>query len=199
MEDNCFDEITFDEIVIDFCSNLSVIERNAFNATELVTKRLTLMYNDKLIMDNSTFEQLSSFKNIEVMEVFRNGFHEIPSKAFLPINGYQEKLKNLSLGQDFTKMGNKAFSNLKNLAHLSFESARFKSLPDYAFEFEEHSNQTFHLLFWMDLNISSAFNEKTLLNIRRPTTLYLRDLDSVQYLPEKVFLPFLLENETKLN
>ena len=195
LEENTFDEITFDTIEINSCYNLTNIERYAFNNTVLVTKHLILSNNSKLSMDNTIYDILSSFVNIERIEIPFIGLNEIPSKAFRPINGYQERLKFLLLGQGFTIIGKNSFSNLKNLDWLSFLSAKFTKMPDYTFEFEEYSNKTFHIEFVWDLNINSAFNEKTLLNIRRPTTLYLRGLHSVTYLDEKVFLPFLLEDQ----
>ena len=194
MKEYSLNDITFDEIWIKDCYNLTNIERYAFTATELVTKTLFIWNNQKLVMDNTTFDILSSFVNIESMYVNGVITKEIPSEAFRPIIGYQESLKYLTLGYGFTTIGKNAFSNLKNLESLSLFEARFNSMPDYAFEFEEYSDQNFQLRFVWGLNITSAFNEKTLLNIRRPTTLKLEQLDSVRYLTETVFLPFLLED-----
>ena len=53
---------------------------------------------------------MSSFVISQEISVKDIGFDEIPSKAFHPINGYQKNLQILSLWQDFTKIGNHAFS-----------------------------------------------------------------------------------------
>ena len=66
------------------------------------------------------------------------------------------------------------------------------SIPNNAFEFEEYSDELFRIDFYESSNFS-AFNEKTLLNIRRPTEIDI--FGKTTYLEEKVFLPFLLDNE----
>ena len=126
LEENTFNEITFDKIYINYCSNLTNIERYSFNATDLVTKEFVLQTNNKLSMDKSIFEILSSFVNIETIFVKDFGFNEIPSNAFRPINGYQKNLRDLGIYQSFTKMGSHAFSNLKNLTQLTMEYQRFE-------------------------------------------------------------------------
>ena len=191
LEENSFDEITFDEIRLIDCDNLTNIERYAFTATDWVTKSLTIYSNSKLSMDKIIYEILSNFVNIEFILLSDIGLNEIPSKAFRPINGYQKSLKILRLYQDISKIGSNAFSNLKNLTELTLSIENLISIPDYAFEFEENSDQLFKINFVFNSNFS-AFNEKTLLNIRRPTEL---ELTNVNYLEEKVFLPFLLDNE----
>ena len=193
LEENTFDEITFDEIEINNCLNLTYIERYVFNTTDRVMKNIFIV-NNNLNMETRIFEILSSFVNIEFIYLNEKGLNEIPSKAFQPINGYQERLKHLFLGY-FVEIGKIAFSNLKNLVWLTFSQAEFDSMPDYTFEFEEHSNDTFHLRFLNKLNISAAFNQKTLLNIRRPTKLNFHDLDNIKFLDQDVFLPFLLDDE----
>ena len=194
LEENTFSEITFDEIDIKGCDNLMNIDRYAFSTTDFITKGFWLFSNSKLSMDKTIFDILSSFVNIESIYLSDIGFTEIPSKAFRPLIGYQNNLKNLTFFQEITKIGSHAFFDLKNLSKLSILTRDLISIPDYAFEFEEFSDQLFLIQFVYNSNFS-AFNEKTLLNIRRPTQLELYNTNNAYYLEEKVFLPFLLDNE----
>ena len=193
LEENTFDEITFDEIEIKECENLKFIDRYAFNGTDLSTQNLSLALNPKLAMDNTIYDILSSFPKMDSIYLEDIGFKEIPSKAFRPINGYQNKLRILYIMEDITKIGNHSFSSLKNLSFLELNIGKLVSFPDYAFEFEEYSDQPFNLVFILATNFS-PFNEKTLLNIRRPTKIVFAYMYNAYFLEEKVFLPFFLDN-----
>ena len=194
LKDKTFKDITFDEILITKCNNLVKIETNAFEGTDLVTKELTISVNPKLNMDKSIFEILSSFLNVQTIFISDFGINEIPSNAFELINGHQKYLTHLSFYQKLTKIGSNAFSKLPSLKSLSFYLTNFQTIPAYAFQFDEHAATPFQLGFYLSLNIS-AFNEKSLLFIGRPTRFYLEDVQGVTYLDEKVFLPFLLDNQ----
>ena len=195
LEENTLSDITFDEIWIMYCDNLTNIDRYAFTSTDLMTKEVEIRQNYELSMDNSIFDILSSFVNIEFIFLQDIGVNEIPSNAFRPINGYQKNLRGLNFWNSIHKIGSHAFSNLKNLKVLSLDIFNLNSISDYAFEFEEYSDQIFIIEF-IDISDFSAFNEKTLLNIRRATELRLLDNDrEIFILEEKVFLPFLLDNE----
>ena len=192
LEENIFQDITFDEIWIHGCGDLWDIERYTFNKTYLVTKKITLD-NNNLKMGFPMFKILSSFVNIQFMYLNGIGVNEIPSNAFEPINGYQDNLKTLTFGDPFTRIGKYAFSNLRNLTHLSLFGYYLEKIEDHAFEFKEYSDRKFELELRSSLNFS-IFNEKTFVNIRRPTELRLLSVDNAKYLEEKVFLPFLLDN-----
>ena len=151
IEDNSFNDITFDVIRVMNCINLKNIERYAFNGTEMVTKSLTISNNYELSMDNKMFEILSSFVNLESIELYELEFKEIPSNAFRPINGYQNNLTKIEIGNFLksvpgpSKIGSHAFSNLKNLGYLTLDIEDLVSISDYAFEFEEYSDQIFQI------------------------------------------------------
>ena len=110
LKENTFKDITFDEIQINVCENLTHIDRFAFNSTDLVTKYFVLQLNDKLIMDKTIYDILSSFLNIKNIFINGIGFKEIPSNAFRPINGYQKNLRVLEILMHITKIGSHAFS-----------------------------------------------------------------------------------------
>ena len=62
LKENTFKDITFDEISIYQCRNLSKIHINAFDATDWVTKKLIIQSNPALSStDNSIFEVFSKF------------------------------------------------------------------------------------------------------------------------------------------
>ena len=200
--DNVFDEITFDKIYIDGCSSLKQIQRDAFSSNNMFTKEITI-YNNPVLSstnNNSIFKILSSFPSIEEISLYNNDlFTEIPSNAFQPINGYQNNLRKLYLQNSFTKIGSNSFYNLNNLTLLSFYNARFKSIPDNAFAFKHKSNVKLSIDFTENPYInSSVFSEKSLININRPTNISFGDYrykKQITYLDEKVFLPFLMDNE----
>ena len=192
LEENTFDEITFDQIVITGCDNLTNIKKFAFNTTDKVTKTLDIQNSFKLGKDEPLFETLSSFVNIERIGLYYVGLNEIPSKAFQTINGKQIKLKHLAIEDEFTKIGSLAFSSLKNLTQLLLFSKKVNSISDNAFEFEEHSEQLIDIEFY-GFNVS-AFKQNTLLNIGRPTNIELSYVSNANYLDEKDFIHFLMDN-----
>ena len=131
--------------------------------------------------------------NLQRIDLPDLGLVEIPSRAFRPINGYQNDLIEIALESSLSKIGSNAFFNLKYLRYLSLDIENLVSISDYAFEIEEYSDRIFKLTLYYNQNFS-AFNEKTLLNMRRQTELRLT-YEKTAYLEEKVFLPFLLDNK----
>ena len=199
LKENTFKDINFGEIFIGSCDNLSLIDKNAFKGTDLFTTRLEISESPALSSpDNSIFEALAKFVKIEKISLSNVNITEIPSKAFKPLNGYQNNLRELYFtGKSFTKLGSKAFSQINNLKILSFEQVTFQQIPDKAFSFESGSNFTLILSFAANERInSSVFAENSLIDIKRPTKLILgspRYPHKITYLDEKVFLPFLLD------
>ena len=177
LEENSFDEITFDSITIENCLNLKTIDKNAFTETLLVTKNLNLLSNPKLTSpDNSIFDIFSRFKALEILAIKDVNITEILSNAFRPLNGHQKNLFTISIQScPIKKIGSGAFSPLKNLISLNFYEVGFESISENAFAFDEPSDTPFELIFdnYNDFN-TTVFNEKSLVNIRRPTKLLLR-------------------------
>ena len=197
LEENSFYEITFDTITIENCQYLTTINRNAFNNTLLVTKTLNLISNPKLTSPgNSIFGIFNQFKNIESISMKDVNITEIPSNAF---NGQKIHLKVLTFQScSIKKIVSGAFFKLKNLESLQFLYtclSVYTSVPENAFSFDEKSEKPFELTFddYFDSN-TNIFNEKSLVNIKRPTKLVLRMKPEIQYLDERVFLPFLSDN-----
>ena len=173
---------------------MKTINKYAFTKTVLVTKTLNFISNPKLISpDNLTFDFFNQFKNIESISVKDMNITAIPSNAF---NGQLIHLKVLTFQTcTLKKIGSGAFSRLKNLESLQFLYTCFESVPENAFSFDKKSEKPFELTFddYFDFN-PNIFNEKSLLNIKRPTKLWLRMKPEIQYLNERVFLTFLSDN-----
>ena len=84
LKENTLKGITFDEIHIDSCENLTTIHENAFIGTENVTKFIRISNNPELIYENSSiFNCLSKFINVKKMTIANNAkITEIPSNIF---------------------------------------------------------------------------------------------------------------------
>ena len=124
LEEYTFNDLTFDEIIIKDCNSLTIIDKKAFNSTDMITKILQIQNCPKLISpDNSIFEVMSKFILVETIYFLFNGIKEIPSNAFQPKNGYQRNLRNLYIDGNITKIGSKAFYNLPNVTQIIFNNA----------------------------------------------------------------------------
>ena len=199
LKDNTFKDITFEDAFIGFNANLKTIARNAFNGSQSSMVYLLINYNPILSSpDNSIFKIFNGFPNIRFFELMFNNITEIPSNAF-------NELDHLDVvhfgGESIKKLGANVFSQLSRVAQLWFEQVNL-TIPDNAFHFTNKSDKHLMLCFRDSPGITnSLFTEKSLLNINRPTTVrfasgMLSSNPSTQmtFLNEKVFLPFLLEN-----
>ena len=193
---NTFKDITFDEIIITNCENLTTIDENAFNGTDQVTKSLSFLHNPELTFENRTiFDILRKFTNVLRIILDNNTkITEIPSNAFssAPMN----KLMSLSFKDTFIKIGSNAFSSINYLRLIDFVQARFETIPENAFAFNSPSNLSLSLDFAFSTPVNeTGINEKSLLNIKRPTRLWLNNrFCCTDYLNQTVFEPFLLDH-----
>jgi hypothetical protein len=90
---------------------------------------------------------------LEVLGLGGTQISEIPSYAFRPINGVQNKLSAISLDNNkIEKIGNYSFYDLKNLTVLSFVSDPLKLISMNSFHFKNVSNKTF-VLYLSDISI----------------------------------------------
>ena len=195
LKENTFSDITFDTIFILSSSQLKSIHRNAFNTTDSVTTEIYIRSNPLLTSpDNSIFEAVSKFVRATVIDMSNNNITEIPSNAFQDIVGEQDQLKHLLLsGESFGKLGNNAFSQLKNLTYPDMSQTSIYFIPENAFEFNEDSEQqlTIDLTYNRFLD-NSGFSMNSLTRFRRPTKIYLPE--NFRYLDKDIFLPFLTSN-----
>ena len=196
LEGNTFKDITFDEIYISNCNQLTKIHVNAFAGTDLITKSLSFRSNDAF-SDNSIFEVISKFVNLESLYLRDNNIREIPSNAFHKIGCYQDKLRKVSLlGNSIKKIGSRPFSQLRGLEYLTIWNTSIDYIPEDAFEFEEESNQKMTLdIGFNTLLKSSSFHQDSFTHFKRPILLGLGyGENQYEYLDEKVFKSFLISN-----
>ena len=100
---------------------MTKIQINAFTETDLMTKKLIIRFNPKLSSpDNSIYEELSKFVNLESLTLAYNNITDIPSNAFFSRVAFQDKLTYLSiLGESIKTIGTNAFSTLNSLVDLT--------------------------------------------------------------------------------
>ena len=142
---------------------------------------------------------MSKFVQAQIIHLGFNNIAEIPSNAFKNIVGEQDKLEILWFnGISIKKLGNNAFSQLNSLTQLYITYTSIDFIPEYAFEFNEDSDKRLVIYIYNDqfLN-SSGFSEYSLMNLKRPTTIYINFSEDTHfsYLDQKIFLPFLRSNK----
>ena len=139
---------------------------------------------------------MSKFINAEVIFFTKiANLTEIPPRAFG--SSQVNKLKVLNFMYSFTKINSYAFSSLDNLREIKFFKNKFEAIAENAFSFDHASNKSLSLEFFSRDTNDFGFNEKSLVNINRPTklTLDIPELpESGCYLEERIYLPFLLDN-----
>ncbi len=206
LEENTFYEITFDEIYIYNATKLKLINTNAFNATNLVTKYFRIncdanhcnpSYSTPLINsppNYDIFNALSSMINLREISLFRTNITEIPSNAFREINGIQNNLSRIIFDKSpISKIGNSPFYDLNNLEILSFDSTPIESIPKTVFNFRNDSEKKLSLEL-SDSNLNgSSFEIGSFNNLKRPTEINFWN-DPIKYLDQHVFQPFIEMN-----
>ena len=112
LKENTFKDMTFGEIWIKNCNNLTTIHKNTFTTTSNITKHLVIYNNPKLhdLNDNSIFESITQFIAIQTLDLNDNNITHIPDYAFKPLNGNQNNLTELHIsGQSIHSIGSRPF------------------------------------------------------------------------------------------
>ena len=186
--------INLEKIKLESIAGTTEIPTNAFGSS-FKNHLESVRFGDDpvLIIENSTNYQIIS-RNINVGKF--NSHVNVNVLDIPPSAPNLSKLKYLKIESSFTKVNSYAFSSLDNLVEISFKRNSFETIAENAFSFDHASNKSLKLKFYKNYNVNS-FNEKSLLNINRPTKLNLENFvfsDNERYLEEEIFLPFLLEN-----
>jgi hypothetical protein len=129
--------------------------------------------------------------NIEFISISQSKITEIPSYAFKPVIGPQNKLSRLWIESGVVQnIGNYPFFSLNHLNELSVDLNYLDFIPKDAFHFEKESNENLRL--WLTANKlnDSSFEIGSFDNLRKPTILNL-GYTLITYLDEKIFSPFL--------
>jgi hypothetical protein len=205
IEENIFNDLTFDEIWITEAFNLTLINTNAFNETNFITKRFYV--NKTPIINNppkyDIFNSVSKMKNLEKLTINETNITEFPSYAFKPINGYQNKLISITIGGSNTKtVNNNTFYNLNSLQYIDIYLSPIHniSIPSEAFNFRSESNETISIILDSFLFNGTIIDPNCLQNIKRPVELYYvcgfvhAAKCQITYLEKNVFLTFLNSN-----
>jgi len=188
LEENTFDEITFDSILLKNALNLSLIHTNAFTAINLHLKQF-IVYNTSLKScepNYDIFRAISLMVQIDLAEISHSLIEEIPDYAFRPLNGHQKNLKYVALGHNkISKIGTNAFQYLSSLSQLLLHSNPLNHISESAFNILRPSENELKLLLDNCLLNSSSFEIEAFSHLNRPTVLYL-NLNEITYLDQHV-------------
>ena len=198
IKENTFKGITFEYIIIYNCDKLTKIHVNAFFGNELITKQLRIIDNYRLSnQDNSIFEMLTKFVNLEQLYLTGNNIIEIPDKAFQLTNGYQNKLKTLVIGgTSIKRIGNNILTSLNLLDYFKLDNTSINTIPEFAFAFDQESNENLELRITNNVLLNdNALHESALVYFKRPVTLDLEYQMNLFENIDNVLVNFLRNNE----
>ena len=163
----------------------------------LLTEYLYLSYLRLNMTDEAIFKLASKFTNVVEISI-RNTITAIPTKAFHPVGGHQDKLRRLCFWyQILSIIGSNAFSYLNNLDNILFNQVDIKSIERYAFSFEKSSDNKLFIEFQNCVINGFVFGNNSFDGLKRPTYLIFNNTlkpNMVKHLNELSFLNFLLEN-----
>lgn len=195
LEANTFSQITFGYIAINNAKNLTAININAFNGTDLVTTNLAFN-NAPLVNKKSThfiFDIINKFINLQIVSISNSNIEEIPSYAF-------NSLKYLS-GIYFTgslkSIQDDAFYNLHTLNFLDITNNKLDVIHTDAFKFKDQSEVTFIIIIDCYMFNTSHIENNSLTNIGRPVRIW-SEVCKTDYLDAKKFKPFFDDNDSNI-
>ncbi len=174
LEENTFYDITFSFINIQ-ATNLTLINTFAFSETNLKTNTIyTYAPVENRPPKYDFFIMLSLMKNINAISIYGNNITEVPSYAFKPILGNQNKLKFLNIhGEENLRLVNDyAFYNLGSLTHLGIYANSKNYIFPNAMNFHKDSNELLHVFLDSFYFNGSYLGNNTFSNTRRPTVLH---------------------------
>ena len=191
-----------EEISLIGIAKITEIPTNAFARASDMVNDLS-EYDPVLIDDESDpfYKIISRMTLFQVFDLFIFDFIPDDTVNVIPPRSHpserMSKLKVLNFFYTFTKIHSYAFSSLNNLEKLYFHENKFETIVENAFTFDHASNKPLTIKFLAENINDLGFNEKSLLNINRPTKLILDTVGfpkSGCYLEERIYLPFLLDN-----
>ena len=184
LNDSSFWDITFDEF---YGYNTKLMSNNAFGkATETIQYFRVFHVNHSPPLYD-VWNVLSSLVNVEQISVASN-ITEIPSYAFMPLNGKQFKLTYINFDTyDKITIKKMAFYYLENLSYISLP-VYIERIQDEAFAFETKSSKRIKIRFYQDFN-DIIIESRSFDGIQRPTTISFSS--NVTFIPETAFKSFL--------
>jgi len=146
LEEDVFNDITFERIYIENAHNLTRIHSRAFTATTLHTTSIYIF--DTPIINNdcnyNIFAALSSVIYLETIYLINTSLTSIPNNAFRPILlGLNNKLKEIYIWNNnkLQTIGSNAFYDLYNLENLRLYDNIISYISEHAFAFRYKSTK----------------------------------------------------------
>ncbi|XP_054159749.1 uncharacterized protein LOC128957961 [Oppia nitens] len=193
LQELTFGDLTFDNILVTNGQNLRQIHTNAFGATRLTLKNLTIEAKGQLVSISNgynLFEAIGSLINIENINISGLNIYATPDYAIKPLLGNQWALKNLTINGTIHRIGKYAFyDSAYHLKHISIGN-QIEYISSHAFDMRIASFERLTIDLSGNQLTGNSFEGEVFLNTKR--TIYL-DLSNnkLSHLDEFIFDPFL--------
>lgn len=210
IEKNFFQEIQFQKITFENCTNLKSFDEKAFAHTEMEIIIFKIIGHNQIENSNVLFNVISKMTNLEMLKIEDTKIIEIPDYAFHPINGIQSNLTHISFDSRCThgpikKLGNFPFYHLPNLIHIDLSCLNINKISKDAFVFKTDYNLTKNTKLqklYIDLSLNkitqTTFENGFAIRTNRPTELIL-NYNPIEYLDEKLLKMFLFVDNNNHN
>ncbi|UXI22701.1 ribonuclease 3-like [Sarcoptes scabiei] len=193
LDRNVFCDFRFRRIVIQNCTRLNKVDRDAFNGTEKFVRSLTI---NSIGLNEATtedfFEALNSLENLEELELKNHRILNIKEYTFR-----QKQLKLLHLDGPLETIHNNAFFYADNIRILKLTRS-IRRIKQHAFHLRLASNKTLDI--YLDAKIGNI-ERRTFLSTPRPLTinLYLNKLGNFDPVIFRPILMLPIKHELILN
>lgn len=185
LPDVAFWDITFDKFYQE--ASKIRISNNAFGKAASTIQIFSPYLINHYTPDYNVWKVLSGLTNLNYMWVYIN-VTEIPSQAFLPINGLQSKLQSITFRGEGNSLAIRkmAFYNLPNLNRILFQDLDLIHIESWAFASHRHSSELFFIIFHnCSFHNGSAFKIGSFDGIQRP--LSIEFYYQISHFPESTF------------
>ena len=192
IKDNTFKDVTFESIRMD-CSKLTKIAKNAYNGTSGLIKVFGLSDCEFVPSLNWTniFEVINKFPNLENLELYNVNITGTDLQKFKPVNPDKLSLVLIQDNISFKDIKSNTFKlSNSNLGAIHISNTALNYIADYAFVTGNNSKYLNIDLSNNQLLNGSSFANNSLANLGL-TKLTIRGQNSITYLNEQAFRPFL--------
>jgi hypothetical protein len=198
LEDNCFADIKFKEIILENTLSLKIINSNTFAPNNTQSVEIFKQNGESKLGSEEYLKQLfqamSSLINVRQIIFDNTSLRAIPSHAFNSSDGSLKNLIKINFNENtrmyINTLGEYAFYSLNNLTFLSFYDNTIDHIPKHAFDFEKPSNEYLHLDLGSNYLNETGFEIGMLTDSKRPLNISLV-WNQISVLDERVFGPIL--------
>ena len=138
---------------------------------------------------DNIWKVFSSLSNVYYISASIKDVKEIPSQAFVPINGVQSQLNEFYLSAQtlgsYLTIKKMAFYNLDNLDSIGFELFTVYSIESWAFALQKKSSKRLNITF-SNVIYNNAFNSDSFAGIQRPLLINFQ-ASNIKHLTESAF------------